>query len=287
MQSTHNDSVVVNENSKYLKLNALNKELESLRNELKFSTLMKKTYVERNVVSSKHIIHKNIVNNDTFNRAINNEKRVKRIISNIEGDLKITVNSDDANIHVNNEVENNDFIQVAKKSKPTNGSRSITIVGNSTTKDCQAFKIKKRLTKNENIYVKSFPGATMEDMKDHVRSTVRHQADPIILHAGRNDLRNDKSANYIASDIMRLWLQMKTDINDVMISGITHRGDELIAKPMEVNKNVQAECERYNLFVIDNTNIVANTHLNGSGLHLNYKGTVKLANNFLSSIRLG
>ena len=34
-QSTHNDSTVVNENSNYLQLNALNKELESLRNELK------------------------------------------------------------------------------------------------------------------------------------------------------------------------------------------------------------------------------------------------------------
>ena len=186
VQSTHNDSVVVNENMNYLQLNALNKELESLRNELKskdeiISTLMKEKYVERNVVSYKNITHKNIINNDTFNGVISNEKRVKRIISNIEGDLKITVNSDDANIHVNNDVENNDFIQVAKKLKPTNGNRSITIVGDSIIKDCQAFKIKKRLTKNENIYVKSFPGATMEDMKDYVRPTVRHQPDLIIL----------------------------------------------------------------------------------------------------------
>ena len=71
-----------------------------------------------------------------------------------------------------------------------------------------------------------------------------------------------------------------------MISGITPRRDKLNGKTMEVNKNVQAECERYNLFFIDNSNIVANKHLNGSGLHLNYKGTVKLANNILSSIRL-
>ena len=71
-------------------------------------------------------------------------------------------------------------------------------------------------------------------------------------------MRSDKSAKNIASDIMRLGLQMKTDINDVMISGITPRGHKLNAKAMEVNKNVQAECERYNLFFIDNTNIVAN-----------------------------
>ena len=62
---------------------------------------------------------------------------------------------------------------------------------------------------------------------------------------------------------------MKTDINDVMISGVTPRGDRLNAKAMEVNKNVHAECERYNLYFIDNTNIIADKHLNGSGLHLN------------------
>ena len=49
---------------------------------------------------------------------------------------------------------------------------------------------------------------------------------------------------------------------------------------------VQAECQNFNLFFIDNTNIFVNKGLNGSSLHLNYKGTVKLVNNFLSSIRL-
>ena len=55
VQSTHNDSVVVNENTNYLQINELNKELDSLRNELKskneiISTLMKETCVERDVV---------------------------------------------------------------------------------------------------------------------------------------------------------------------------------------------------------------------------------------------
>ena len=60
VQSTHNDSVVVNENTNYLQINELNKELDSLRNELKskneiISTLMKETCVERDVVISKNI----------------------------------------------------------------------------------------------------------------------------------------------------------------------------------------------------------------------------------------
>ena len=129
---------LINENTNYLQRNELNKELDSLRNKLKskneiISTLMKETCVERGVVISKNNTHKNVLVNDIL-CGISNKNRVKSIISNIEGDLKITVNSDDADIHVNNEVEKNNevennFIQAAKKSKPTNGSRSISIVG--------------------------------------------------------------------------------------------------------------------------------------------------------------
>ena len=220
MQTIHNDSVVVNENSNDLQINALNKELESLRNELKSKDeMINKLMKEKFDVLTIDVI--------------SNKKQVKRVISNTDGDLKITINSYDANTQVNNEVENNIFIQVAKKSKPTN--RSITTVGDSTIKDCQAYKMKKRLAKDEKIYIKSFPGATVEDMKDYVRPMVRHQPDLIILHVGTNDLRNEKSAKNIASDIMRLGLEMKTDVNDVMISGITSRGDSLNEKAIEVN----------------------------------------------------
>ena len=88
------------------------------------------------------------------------------------------------------------------------------------------------------------------------------------------------------SDIMRLSLEMKTHINDVMVSSIISRADKFNAKAMEVNNVLKAECERYDLFYIDNSNVISNKHLNGSGLHTNYRGTITLANNFLSSIRI-
>ena len=84
---------------------------------------------------------------------------------------------------------------------------------------------------------------------------------------------------------MRLALDMKSDINDVMISGITYRGDALNEKAQEVNLNLKIECERYNLFFINNSNI-SKQHLNRSGLHLNYKGTLALARNFLDSVKI-
>ena len=145
--------------------------------------------------------------------------------------------------------------------------------------------MKTKLKKSEQLYVKPFNGANIEDMKDHVRATMRRNPDLIVLHAGTNDLRSEKTANNIASDIMRLALEMKNDINDVMVSSLTYRADNLNAKAEEVNANLKAECDRYNIFFIDNSNIT-NKHLNGSGIHLNFKGTVTLANNFLNSIKI-
>ena len=145
--------------------------------------------------------------------------------------------------------------------------------------------MKHKLPSNEKLYVKSFPGATVEDMVDYSKPTVRRKPDLIILHAGSNDLRSDKTSDDISSDIMQLALQLKTDLNDVMISSIISRADSYNAKGAEVNLQLKAECERYNLMFIDHSNISANKHLNGSGLHLNYKGTVTLANNFLRYIK--
>ena len=122
-------------------------------------------------------------------------------------------------------------------------------------------------------------------MCDYVKPTMRRNPDLVVLHAGTNDLQSDKLAKHIASDIMRLALEIKSDANDVMISGITYRSDKHNTKAREVNLNLQAECQRYNLYYIDHSNI-SNKHLNGSGLHLNFNGTVALANNFLSSIKI-
>ena len=146
--------------------------------------------------------------------------------------------------------------------------------------------MKHKLQPNDKLYVKTFNGATIEDMRDYVKPTLKRNSDLIVLHVGTNDLRNEKTADNIASDIMKLILDMKTDLNDVMVSSLTSRADDLNAKGREVNSILKSECGRYDIYFIDNTNISIDKHLNGSGLHLNYKGTVTLANNFLNSIKI-
>ena len=89
-----------------------------------------------------------------------------------------------------------------------------------------------------------------------------------------------------SSDIMRLALNMKSDNNDVMISAIISRGDKLNDKGMLVNELLTEECKAHNLTFIDNSNLVSHKHLNGSGLHLNFRGTISLASNFLENIKI-
>ena len=136
--------------------------------------------------------------------------------------------------------------------------------------------------------MKSFPGATIEDMVDYVRPTMKRSPDLIVLHAGTNNLRNEEPARVIADKVMKLALDMKGNENDVMVSSLIARADDedLQQKLMQVNEVLEAECQRYNLCFIDNGNISPTQHLNAGGLHLNYKGTILLASNSTDHIKI-
>ena len=155
-------------------------------------------------------------------------------------------------------------------------------------KDVKAHKMKRRLNPNEKIFVRSFPGATIEDMADHVKPSMRHSPDLVVLHAGTNNLRSEVPAKRIAENIMKLALEMKNDANDVMISSLICRSDDesLHQKSLEVNKVLLEECNRYSLVYINNNNIDSSKHLNRGRLHLNYDGTVVLSKSFLDCIRI-
>ena len=88
---------------------------------------------------------------------------------------------------------------------------------------------------NEKIYIKSFPGSTIDCMKDYVKPSLKYDPDLIIVHVGTNDLRSEKTPLQIADDIINLALEMKSDVNDVTTSGIIPRNVELNDKGLKVN----------------------------------------------------
>ena len=51
---------------------------------------------------------------------------------------------------------------------------------------------KKGLSKKRHIVkVRSHPGATSEDLVDHIKPVARRKPDMVILHVGTNDISND------------------------------------------------------------------------------------------------
>ena len=159
----------------------------------------------------------------------------------------------------------------------------ITIVGDSIVKEIKPFKMK-RMLGNDKLYVKSFPGATTSDMVDYCKPTLRRSPNITMLHAETNNLNIEGDPNTIANDIINLALDMKADVNEVNISSLITRNDKYNEKALKVNDCLKLKCSKYALGFIDNSN-VTKVHLNKGGLHLNFKGTVTLARNFMTHIQ--
>ena len=111
----------------------------------------------------------------------------------------------------------------------------MVILDDSIVRDIDQHKVRKGLFNNEKVYVNNFSGATVNHMKIYVIPTKRFENDLVILHCGTNDLRS-ANPNDFAEEIIELALDMKTEKNELMISGIVPRRDKFNGKGMEVNK---------------------------------------------------
>ena len=72
-------------------------------------------------------------------------------------------------------------------------------------------------------------------MIGYCKPTSRRKPDIIIYHPGTNNLHTEDKPNTIASDIVRLALDMKTDVNQVNISSLIVRNDRFNEKALKVN----------------------------------------------------
>ena len=77
------------------------------------------------------------------------------------------------------------------------------------------------MNKNERLYVKCFPGASINDMLDYGKPSLRRNPDVIIYHAGTNSLKTEDKPRKIVKDIITQTKGMKSDSND----GYTTRTD--------------------------------------------------------------
>lgn len=128
------------------------------------------------------------------------------------------------------------------------------------------------------VVVKSFSGATIDDMDDFVRPITRKEPENTILHTGTNDLRSSQTAQLIAESLVNLADQIVADAPNtkLSISAILYRKDaDLWSKAQKVNKTLKRFCSNRGWSFLANDKI-NNTCLNRSGLHLNSKGVSEL-----------
>ena len=131
--------------------------------------------------------------------------------------------------------------------------------------------------------MKSFPGATIEDMYDYIKPLLKKCPKNIILHIGTNNTVHDTS-RIVLDKILSLKAFVEKALPDcnVCISNLTLRTDN--AKASLTVNNVNQHLSTLQLEIIDNSNI-SNAGLSRGGLHLNSQGLGKLAINFIKKIK--
>ena len=163
-----------------------------------------------------------------------------------------------------------------KKQYPPN---TILVTGDSLLNNIE----ERRLSKKFNVKVRAFPGADVRDMYDFLEPLIKKRPKYVILHIGSNDSVN-RSPDDITNRIeaLKAHLEKKLPDSKVYMSCPIIRSDNGVAA-QTLNK-VRIYMRSFMKDTIDNGNIDRSC-LGKAGLHLNAKGSGRLAMNFISLIR--
>ena len=244
-----------------------NKQIDHLQNELKLKEKIIDQLLKslRNLTNSE-LESKNNIIHKLFDQTNDEEKK-----KSIRRQNDINTKSDIAD---NKSDEKH-------SSKKTNKGKKIRveILGDSMLNDVQ----EKELNKNTdiNIKIRKYPGASSTDMLDHIRPSLRKEPDQIIIHAGTNDLTNDH--NYL-NNVKKIVKMVRETCKNTKLcfSSLICRNDlkDIDEKVKKTNTHLENYCKQQNLGFIDNSNL-KKSDLNSRGLHLQERGSSKLAKNFL------
>ena len=153
--------------------------------------------------------------------------------------------------------------------------KSTFIVGDSIISGLKGWRMS---DKNNVVRVRSFPGATIEDMDDYIKPSSRASPDNLIIHIGTNNLPSDEPKQ-IVDKITKLAeaFQHSSPNTSIAISELAPRNDsgELNSKGKSVNRLLRPSCVSRGWTYLEHG--LDAESLNSKGLHLNKKGTAQLA----------
>ena len=165
-------------------------------------------------------------------------------------------NTSEANKKKNQKKKKEDNCNGITNRNNSNGKRNdknkanFYILSDSMTKKLNGYLLTKKIRHKHLVKVRSFSGAKISCMTDHVKPTLRDiNPDHIVLHAGTNDLRTENTASQIAKATTDLAASLKNDGNTVTVSRIIQRLDELNNKANEVNRRLLLMCKERRSYI--------------------------------------
>ena len=135
--------------------------------------------------------------------------------------------------------------------------------------------------KNDQVQVKTHPGATTYHFIDYIKPTICQKLNIVIVHSGTNDLtKNVNTMNKVCKVVAAVQEintegKIKLGFSDIAARGDINKEGNIVS----TNKRLEKYCKENEFFFINNSNIDPSC-LNKSTLHLKRKGTCYLANNF-------
>ena len=203
------------------------------------------------------------------------KKKKKKKYHSEELDNRNIKEHDKSNRH--NKIDND-----TRNASPSKTKKSVFILGDSMVKKVNGFYLTKDIKHKFLVKVRSFSSAKTRCMYDHAKPTIREvNPEHIILHVGTNDLNSEKTASQTSNSIIDLANSLKNETNNIHVSLIVPRNDNLNNKVKEVNNRLINMCEQRNIKIINHSDTIDRSrHLNESHLHLNRYGTVEFAKNF-------
>lgn len=207
----------------------------------------------------------------------NSKDKKKKIKNNNSNDKR-----KDSKFNSNDRTDRNINTSSSSSSSASDKKEKVFIIGDSMVKKVNGFLLTKKVNHKCLVKVRSFSGAKVRCLHDYVKPTLRDfNPDHIILHVGTNDLNSEKTSSQIANSIIELHNSLKTIDNEITVSLIVPRADNLNNKAIEVNNRLINMCNERNINFIDHKNDVQpERHINESKVHLNRYGTIVFAKKF-------
>ena len=141
----------------------------------------------------------------------------------------------------------------------------------------------KRISKDNKVKVRFFPGAKVADMHYYLQPLLKKQPKVLILHVGTNDTGSKTSKDILKSltdlkDVIRVQLPSTKVIFSTPIKRFDNPKSQLCVDHLSTNLRESGH------EIVDNINIQSDG-IGKKGLHLNNKGIGKFAINLIKKVR--